>query len=66
MRLINSRLDSAIPMPQAAYRKNRSTTEYVFATKLIIERTMSSTDENVYLLFLDMSKVFDNIQKNIN
>ena len=53
-------------MPQAAYRKNRSTTEYVFATKLIIERTMSSTDENVYLLFLDMSKVFDNIQKNIN
>ena len=64
MKRINSRLDSAIPMSQAAYRKNRSTTEHVFATKLIIERTISSTDETVYLLLLDMSKAFDSIQRN--
>ena len=38
MKLIKSRLDSAIPISQAAYCKNRSTTEYVFATKLIIEQ----------------------------
>ena len=64
MKNINSRLDSAIPMSQAAYRKNRSTTEHVFTTKLIIDRTISSTDETVYLLFLDMSKAFDSIQRN--
>ena len=37
MKRINSRLDSAMPISQAAYRKNRSTTEHVFATKLIID-----------------------------
>ena len=41
MKRINSRLDSAIPISQAAYRKNRSTIERVFVTKLIIERTIS-------------------------
>ena len=64
MKRINSRLDFAIPMSQAAHRKNWSTTEYVFATKLIIERTISSTDETVYLLLLDRSKAFDSIQRN--
>ena len=64
MKRINSRLDSAIPTSQAPYPKNRSTTEHVFATKLIIERTISSTDETVYLLLLDMSKAFDSTQRN--
>ena len=64
MKIINSRLYSVIPISQAAYHKNRSTTEFVFATKLIIERTISSTDETVYLLLLDMSKVFNSIQRN--
>ena len=64
MKRINSRLYSVIPISQAAYHKNRSTTKFVFATKLIIERTISSTDETVYLLLLDMSKVFNSIQRN--
>ena len=64
MKRINSRLDSAIPISQAAYRKNRLATEHAFATKLIIERTISSTDETLYLLLLDMSKSFDRIQRN--
>ena len=64
MKRNNSRLDSAIPMSQAAYHKNRSTTEHVFATKLIIERTISSTDETVHVLLLDMSKAFYSIQRN--
>ena len=64
MKRINSRLDSAIPIFEAANRKNRSTTEHVFATKLTIDRTISSTDETVYLLLLDMSKGFDSIQRN--
>ena len=62
MKRISSRLDSAIPISQAAYRKKSSTTEHVFATKPIIEKT--SMDETVYLLLLDMSKAFDSIQRN--
>ena len=64
MKRINSRLDSAIPIFQASYRKNRSTTEHVFVNKLIIKRTISATDETVYLLLIDMSKAFNSIQKN--
>ena len=64
MKRINPRLDSAISMSQAAYHKNRSTTEHVFATKLIIERRISSRDETVYLLLLDTTKAFDSIQRN--
>ena len=64
LKRINSRLDPAIPISQATYCKNRSTTEHVFATKLIIETTISSTDETVYLLLLDMSKAFDSMQRN--
>ena len=39
---IGSRVDAVIPPSQAAYRLNRSTTEQIFAIKLIIERTISS------------------------
>ena len=58
------RLDAAMPISHAAYRKSSSATEHVFATKLIVEQTISSTDETVDLLLLDMSKAFDIIQRN--
>ena len=48
MKRINDRIDAEIPINQAAYRKNRSTTEHVFATKLIIERTITSKNERVF------------------
>ena len=64
MKRINSRLNSVIPIFQAAYRKDRSTKEHEFATKLIIERTISSTNETVYLVLPEMSKAFDSIQRN--
>ena len=64
LKRINTRLDSEIPISQAVYLKNRSTTEHLFATKLIIERTISA-DENVCLLFLDKSKAFDSLQRSI-
>ena len=63
LKRINTRLDSEIPISQAVYLKNRSTTEHLFATKLIIERTIA--DENVCLLFLDKSKAFDSLQRSI-
>ena len=63
MNIIGSRIDAEIPINQAAYRKNRSTTEHVFGTKLIIERTISSKNETVHLILLDMSKAFDSIHR---
>ena len=33
------RLNTAIPISQASYRKSRSITEYVFAIKLITQRS---------------------------
>ena len=60
---IGERVDKEIPPTQAAYRRGRSTTEHVFATKMIIERTISARNETVYLILLDMSKAFDSINR---
>ena len=65
MKRIGPKLDDEIPISQAAYRKDRSTTEHVFSTKLIIERTITSKNETVYLILLDMSKAFDSINREI-
>ena len=42
MKRIKHKLDVETPHSQAAYRKNRSTTEHVLATKLMIDRTLNS------------------------
>ena len=59
----DERMDKEIPIQQAAYRPGRSTTEHVFATKMVIERIISSDSEKAYLLLLDMSKAFDTMQR---
>ena len=61
----NERIDKHIPIQQAAYRTGRSTTEHVFATKLVIQRTIASKHEKVHLLLLDMSKAFDTIKRKV-
>ena len=63
MKRIGERLNSEIPISQAAYRKNRSTTEQVFTIKLVIERTISAKSEKVFLTLLDMSKAFDSVKR---
>ena len=65
MKLRIQRIDKELPPSQAAYRKGRSTTEHVFATKLIIERTITSNNETFYLPMHDMSKAFDSINRTI-
>ena len=45
MNRIGSRVDAVIPLSQAAYRLNISTTEQIFEIKLIIERAISSKNE---------------------
>ena len=63
MERIGEHIDNEIPPSQAAYRKGRSTTEHVFSTKLIIERTITSHSETIYLMLHDMSKAFDTINR---
>ena len=47
-----------IAKSQAAYQSGRSTTEHVFAIKLLAEMAITSKDLTIYLLMLDMSKAF--------
>ena len=48
---------------QPAYRPNRSTTDYVFTSKLIIVRTVTARNESAHLIMLDIRKAFHSINK---
>ena len=52
-----------IPLSQAVYRKGRSTTEHVFAMKILCEKAMTSCDYPTHILLLDMTKEFDTINR---
>ena len=52
-----------IPNTQAAYTEGRSTTELVFAFKILAEKAITSSEYEINLLMLDMSKAFDTIQR---
>ena len=65
MKRIEHKIDKEIPITQAAYRQKRSTTEHIFSTKTVIERTISAKNETVYLILLDMSKAFDSINRKV-
>ena len=58
------RLKPHIPKSQAAYQSGRSTTEQVFAIKLIAEKAITSQNYEAFLLLLDMSKAFDTVSRN--
>ena len=60
---IGDRLDNIIPPTQAAYRRGRSTTEHVFAAKILAEKAITSKDHPIYILMLDMSKAFDTVNR---
>ena len=53
-----------IPQSQSAYQKNRSTTEQIFAFKLLAEKAITSVEYNSYILLMDMSKAFDTVDRN--
>ena len=61
---INLRLDSAILISQTTYHKNRSTTEHVFPTKLIVEGRIPSRKETLCFFLLDINKAFNSMHKN--
>ena len=52
-----------IPLSQAAYQKGRSTTEQVFTIKILAEKAIASESFDIFLLFLDMSKAFDTVNR---
>ena len=58
-------LTKYIPKSQAAYQSGRSTTEQVFAVKLLTEKAISRMDSEIHLLFLDMSAAFDCVDRNL-
>ena len=58
-------IDKTIPNTQAAYRKGRSTTEHVFAAKILAEKAISSVDYTIHILLLDMSKAFDTVDRKL-
>ena len=60
---ISDEIDSMIPLSQAAYRKGRSTTEHVFAMKILCEKATTSCDYSTHILLLDMTKAFDTINR---
>ena len=58
-----NRLGDNIPKSQAAYQKGRGTTEQVLALKILIDKALTSTDYDLYILLLDMSKAFDTVNR---
>ena len=63
-RIIN-KLNEEIPLTQSAYRSGRSTTENVFVLRTLIDKALSLTNYELNILFLDMSKAFDSIDREI-
>ena len=60
---INGRMEAKIPASQAAYRSGRSTTEHVFATKVLSEKALTSKNHPIFIMILDMSKAFDTVNR---
>ncbi|MCP3931782.1 MAG: hypothetical protein GY705_22125, partial [Bacteroidetes bacterium] len=59
------RLSAKIPKAQAAYQTGRGTTEQVLALKLLIEKAITTTDYDLYILLLDMSRAFDTVNRKL-
>lgn len=66
IRRISDRVhEHIVPNTQAAYTAGRSTTELVFSFKLLCEKAITSSNYDLHILMLDMSKAFDTIQRGI-
>ena len=59
------RLARKIPKSQAAYQQGRGTTEQVLALKILIDKAITSTDYDLYILLIDMSKAFDTVNRKL-
>ena len=57
------KLKDQIPVEQAAYQGGRSTTEQVLSIKLLAEKSINSSEYNVFLSLFDMPKAFDTVNR---
>ena len=57
------RISKKIPKDQSAYQAGRSSTEQVLAIKLLLEKAINASEYVVYLALFDMSKAFDNVDR---
>ena len=62
---IGERIMKHIPPSQAAYQPGRSTTEHVFAYKLLAEKAITSCNYTSNIILMDMSKAFDKVNRKI-
>ena len=60
---IGERIMKHIPDSQAAYQPGRSTTEHVFAYKLLAEKAITSNNYASNIILMDMSKAFDKVDR---
>ena len=63
IRRTTEKLETIIPLSQAAYRGGRSTTEHVFALQMLIEKAINSQKYNIFVTLFDTSKAFDTIRR---
>ena len=63
IRRTTEKLETIIPLSQASYRCGRSTSEHVFALRMLIEKAINCQDYNICVTLFDMSKAFDTISR---
>ena len=54
-----------IPISQDAYQRGRGTAEQALALKLLIDKAITTKDNNLHILLIDMSKAFDTVNRRI-
>ena len=60
---VADRILQHVPHSQSAYQKDRSTTEQIFAFKILAEKAITSEDYHANILLMDMSKAFDTVDR---
>ncbi len=60
---IFTKICTHIPKNQSAYQPGRSTTEQVFTCKILAEQAITSSNHEIFILLLDMSKAFDTVNR---
>ncbi len=58
------KIKKKIPPTQVTYQQGQSTTEQVCSMKILAEKAIISSNYKIFILLLDMSKVFDTVRRN--
>ena len=63
LKRINSRVDEYLSQSQSAYRQGRTTSDIVFAHRLITAKVQKYQGTEVFITGIDMSSAFDTIHR---